>query len=368
MNTRFTQVISRTANYLEELFKRSSHLPLPVVFQRRHAEHLAAAGFGFRNTHDYYAAAKAGSEHCSGYYIPDSAMIVSRMTELGYPPVLAEQCINLFVQAVCNSDGSVRADIFDDLHGDQMRVSGTNLSANHSLLTQHFKYDILREESRLWTTLVRHGIEHDRETEDNVRCSISLMPDFPSHAHLERTIDVPFVAFYDLDQGEDQEALFYQRNRQLGFRGSLRLSPSGKRGWAYPTMRLEETPFVDDRTQDEIEGNYPVHQDSGIDNQEFENGNAAGDANKQPPVHASFDFLAGWIMTAYDVNSTGHMSTGQIEKAFYGALANAEELGTFNKRGAHQLAAQACRHLASNRIRRALEALIQESAEVEERW
>ena len=362
MNARIHEVICRIAVGLKDVLRQSPQYPSSVDFQPRHAEQLAAAGFGFPNFHDYLAAAKAGSERCSGYYIPDSAMIKSRMADLGYPPEVIRKCIDIFAQAVSNGDGSALADLIDDLQGERQRIQGSDELANHGMLVQHFQWDITREESSLWATLARYGIAHDGETEDNLTCTIELSPDFPSHHHLMHSIDVPFVVRYDLEQGEDQEALFYNANRRLEFRGNLRLTPSGKRGWGYPTIRLGENPFVDHRTPEERQGEYPVHQGPDIDEQEFENGTDAGRADLLPSPQASFDFLAGWIMTANRVNSTGHMSTGQIEKAFYGALENARTLDVLGDHKAFHLASQACRYLASNRIRRALEQLIREAS------
>jgi hypothetical protein len=248
MNARIKQVISRIEASLKEVLRQNSQSSSFVAFQPRHAEHLAAAGFGFPSMHAYLAAEKAGSERCSGYYIPDSAMIAARMTELGYPPAVVGKCLEVFVQAVTNDPyGAARADVIDDLQGERMRLPGSNKLANHVMLMRHLKDGILREESSLWTTLARFGIGNDSETEDNLTYSIELPPDFPSHYHLEQIVDVPFVMIYVLHQGEDQEALFDRTNRQLGFRGSLRLKPSGKRGWTYPTIRMEETPFVDHR-------------------------------------------------------------------------------------------------------------------------
>jgi len=349
--------------YLKEvLLRQNPQYPSSISFEPRHAEHLAAAGFGFWNFHDYLEAEKAGGERCSGYYIPDSALIESRMTALGYPPEVARKCIWLFVQAVTNGDGSARADLVDDLRGEREYIQGSDELANHGMLVQYFKYDIMREESSLWATLATHGIAHDGETEDNLTCTIQLPRDFPSLHHLTQTINVPFLVRYDLEQGEDQEALFYNTNRRLEFCGNLRLKPSGKRGWAYPTIRLEESPSVDQRTPAERRGVYPVHQRPDIDEQEFDDGTDAGRADKLPSPQASFAFLAGWIMTANGVNGTGHMSTGQIEKAFFGALENASTLGVLSSREAFHLASEACRYLASNRIRRALEELIQETS------
>jgi hypothetical protein len=363
MNTRIDQIVTRLGGLLEKLFTRQPQSSASLPFRPRHAEQLAAAGFGFSSMHDYRSATKAGSERCRGYYIPDSAMIELRMSELGYPPNVVRACVELFAQAVSNGDGSTRATLVDDLRGERLRVSDSDELANHSLLMETLKYDILSEESSLWPTLARFGIGYDGETEENVHVSINLAPDIPSLHHLGQIIEVRFDAIYDLDQGEDTEALFYKTNRQLGLRGNLRLKPSGKRGWAYPTIRMEETPFIDDRTPAEMQGEYAIHAAPNIDEQQFDDGADAGLADLQPASHASSDFLAGWIMTANGVNGRGHMSTGQIDKAFYGALANARTLDVHD---AHYLAAQACRYLVSSRARRALEELIQENATVEE--
>ena len=73
-------------------------------------------------------------------------------------------------------------------------------------------------------------------------------------------------------------------------------------------------------------------------------------------------------MTANRMNGTGHMSTGQIDKAFYGALANARTLDVLSDQEAFHLASQSCRYLASNRVRRALEDLILEASRDEKGW
>lgn len=360
MNARIQEVIFLIAQFLRELLRLN-----PEYLKPRHAEHLMAAGFGYPNLHAYLAASKAGLERCRGYYIPDSAMIQARMIELGYPPEVARQCVDVFARGVSNG-GFARADMDDDLQGERQFIQGSGESMNHAVMVQNLRDDIMREESSVWTTLAQHGIPHDGETEDNLTCAIQLSQDFPSFQHLNRTVDVPFVARYDLEQGSNPEALFYKTNRRLEFRGNLRLQPSGKRGWAYPTIRLDETPFVDHRTEEERRGEYTTYPTPNIDERLFDEGVAAGRHDTPPPSGASFDFLAGWIMTAHGVNSTGHMSTGLIDRAFYGALENAKALRGIGSHEAFHLASQACRYLASTRIRGALEELIQEQAEDEQ--
>ena len=367
MNARIRQVISRIEAELEQVSSRHPQYSSSFDFQPRHAEHLAAAGFGFPNFHDYLAAEKAGSERCSGYYILDSAMIEARMADLGYPPEVVRKCAEIFARAVSNGDDFARADLVDDLNGERLRTDSGEL-LNHSMLLQNIKWDLTREESSVWFTLARHGIAHDGETEDNLTCVIELSQDVPSRYHLDQTIDVPFVARYDLENGEDPEALFFNTNRRMEFRGNLRLTPSGKRGWGYPTVRLEQTPYLDQRTPQERRGEYPVHQGPEIDEQNFEMGVDAGRADRLPSPQAPFDFLAGWVMTANKLNGTGHMSTGQIEKAFFGALANAKTLDALSDHDASHLAARACRYLASNRVRRPLEELILATSADEKGW
>jgi hypothetical protein len=286
---------------------------------------------------------------------------------LGYPREVVRECTEIFARAVSNGDGAARADLVDDLHGER-QLTGSGDLLNHSLLVQNLQWDVMREESSVWGTLARHGIAHDSETEENLTCVIELSPDVPSRHHLNGTIDVLFVARYDLEQGEDPEALFFNTNRRMEFRGNLRLTPSGKRGWGYPTVRLERTPYTDHRTAQERRGEYPVHEGPEIDEQKFEMGADAGRADRPLSQHAAFDFLAGWVMTANKVNGTGHMSTGQIEKAFFGALANARTVDVLGDREAFHLASQACRYLASNRVRRALEELILEVSADEKGW
>lgn len=363
MNARIQEVVSLTVEFLRELLRLNLG-----YFHPRHAEHLVGAGFGYPNFHAYLTASKAGFERCSGYYIPDSAMIESRMIELGYPPEVARKCVDVFAQGVSNGGGFARADMIDDLQGERQFIQNSGELMNHAMMVQNLEYDIMREESSVWATLAKHGIPHDSETEDNLTCAIELSQDFPSFQHLNRTIDVPFVARYDLEQGADPEALFYKTNRRLEFRGNLRLQPSGKRGWAYPTIRLEDTPFVDHRTPEERLGEYAAYPTPDIDERQFDDGVAAGRHDTFPPSEASFDFLAGWIMTANGVNSTGHMSTGLIDRAFFGALANANALTGVGSSEAFHLASQACRYLASTRVRGALEELIQEHSEDAQDW
>ncbi|MGW9065609.1 hypothetical protein ACWGPO_16085 [Achromobacter animicus] len=358
MNSRIRKAIFLATQDLKDVVRQSSRHSIPTDFQERHAEHLIAAGFGFPDFHSYLAALKANSERCAGYYIPDSARIRSRMTDLGYPPEVVRQCTQIFSRAV-SEDGSARADLIDDLHGERQYIHGSKELANQGLLRQHLEWDILREESRLWSVLAKYGLIHDRETEDNLTCWIEFQHDFPSFRDLEQAIDTPFVVSYDLERGEDQEALFYKTNRRLELRGNLRLNPSGKRGWAYPTIRLEDTPSIDQRTPEEKLGEYFSYDVPDIDDLDFNSGINVGRRNTTPPSHASFSFLAGWTMTANEVNSTGHMSTGLVDRAFYGALDNAREV-TGDQQAIH-LAAQACRYLASSRTRRALEAVIEEA-------
>jgi hypothetical protein len=285
------------------------------------------------------------------------------MTSLGYSDALAAKCAHLFVQAVSNGNGSTRADLAEDLQGERLRVNGSNRLAYNALMEENLKDDLLRDESLLWPVLAQHGIPHDGETEDNLEVSVDLPPDFPALRHLGNTLDVPVTAAYDLDQGEDQEALFYGNNRRLAFRGTLRLRPSGVRGWAYPTLRIDPAPFLDHRTEAEMQGNYQTYDWPAIDKDEFEDGYTAGRAGIDPVPYASFDWLAGWVMVANGANATGHMSTGQVDRALAEALANALTLDALRPADALRLAAQACRSCASTRTRRALEELIQEQTD-----
>lgn len=286
------------------------------------------------------------------------------MAALRYPAAIVEKCCTVFQLAVINDADNAAYALDDGL----LDVTHDEGAANHDTLKDLLKQDVLREESALWRTLVKFGIDENGDTEENLTVTIDLPPDFPSQTHFGKDVDVPFSVVYDLDQGEDPEALFYRTNRQLGLRGNLRLQPSGKRGWAYPTLRLNETPFIDHRSPAEQRGEYPAHQGPGFDEDEFVRGTATGGAGAQPPAQASLAFLAGWVLDANGMNGSGHMTTGRIRKAFPGAWANAKTLDMLSKHQAFDLAANACRYRASNRIRRALEELIQENAAEIEGW
>ncbi len=358
MNARIKQVIFRIQDFLKTEISQNPNFSTLVKFEPRHAEHLAAAGFGYEDGYDYFEAAKAGIELCSGYYIPDSSMIRTRMLELGYPPALVDKCVGLFPPAA-SRDNHVRINMVDDLHDQSMGSYGSERSSNRQALVQDLEADILDEESNLWVTLAKYGVALDKSTDDIRVTSIGLPSNFPSIHHLGQTINAPFEVIYDLQQGENPEALFRGCNRKLGFRGNLRLKPSGKRGWAFPTIRLQETPFIDDRSADEKMGEYFTYQAPNIAEKQFDAGVHAGQVGMHPPPNASFDFLAGWIMDANDKNGTGHMSTGRFREAFTGALENAAALGTVDRSDALDLAAKACRYLASSRVHPGLEELIQ---------
>lgn len=360
MNERISQIVSRLRVLLEQAVRDRQNINFNLPFHPRHAEQLAAAGFGYPSWHAYLAAANAKVERCSGYYVSDIRMITARMIELDYSEPFAAQCAGLFVQAVSNGDGSTRADLADDLQGKRLRDRESDRPMYNLLMSENLTYDVMREESRLWTLLANFGIAHDGETEGNCNVSIDLPHDFPAHRHLGKTIDLKMTALYDLDQGADIEELFYGRNRQLGFLGNVRLTPSGLRGWSYPTIGMEMTPFVDHRNAYEIQGNYNAYDAPDIDKQEFDDGYTAGMSNILRVPHATIDWLAGWIMVANGANATGHMSTGQVDKALADALANAYLIDTLRPTDALHLAAQACRYYASPRTRPALEELIRE--------
>lgn len=362
MNTRIEEATSRLKEILKEELGQNLPSPSSVNFQERHAEQLLAAGFGFPSHHDFLAAAKAGSERCIGYYIPDSAMIKSRMAGLGYPPEVVLKCVSFFSRAVSNGDGTVRADLIDVLHGERKFFRGSEEAPSHRLLLQYLDWDLRREESSVWAALEALGIAHDDSTDNNLTFNFYFLPDFPSPRYLVQTIDSSFDVCIDLDQGEDEEAVVKNTDRRLVLRGNIRLKPSGKRGWGHSTIRLLETPVVDNRTTEERRGEYPVYQRPDIDKQEFVNGTRAGRGDLLPSPQASFDFLAGWIMTANEVNSTGHMSIGQIDKAFYGALKNANTLRVLSRHEAFDLASEACRYSNGPRFRRALEELIRQAS------
>jgi hypothetical protein len=360
MNPRIATRTARLAQILERAFQQQPESFPETRSQPRHAEHLLAAGFGYYDAYAYRAAANARTELCQGYYIQDSRTIVARMLELGYKPALAQACVDFFAQALTNYDDFTRADLMDDLHlPKRLTIGETDELMNNDLFSVNLVHDVLRDESHLWQVLAGLGVDVDGETSDNVRVALQLPPDFPAQRHLQASIDIPFTAVYDLEQGEAEEALFYGTNRRLGVRGNLRLRPSGKRGWAYPTLQIDEHPYLDDRTQSERLGAFPRRALPALDGDQFDSGAAAARAGLAPATTASFDYLAGWIMDANGVNGIGHMSTGQIEKAFLGALANARTVAVAD---AHLLAAQACRSLASRRVIRDLEELIAVSA------
>lgn len=263
------------------------------------------------------------------------------------------------MRAVSNDpDNAAYASMHDDIADVQSHDAS---SVNRERLMECLEHDLLRDQSTLWKTLAKFDIENNGETEENLKLSIELPSDFPSARYFAKVVDAPFSVIYDLDQGEDPDALFYKTNRQLGLHGNLRLKPSGKRGWAYPTMLLDELPFVDHRTLAEQRGEYSFFEVPNIDEEDFERGTKTGRDGGQPPSQASRSFLAGWVLNAAGANGTGYMSSGQIDRAFHSAWGNAKTLSIIDKHDARELAADACRYLASNRIRRALEELIHEN-------
>jgi hypothetical protein len=358
MNARFKNIVSRIQTRMSELNQSGR---LHFDFKPRHAEHLAAAGFGYVDLHSYLVAVDKGIERCTGYYIPDTSMIRSRMPALGYPTEVLQELELTFVPAATSGDGATRADLYDDLRGPRELVGGANVFANYAMLTRCLEEDVMREDGRLWSVLESYGIAYDYETEDNTRCTIELPRDFPSLHDLQQTVDARLVVRYDLEQGEDEEALFFNTNRMLEWRGTARLKPSGKRGWSYPTIKLDPTPTIDDRTSQERLGEFASYEYPDFDQQLFDDGGSAASAGSQVLPGMEPAYLAGWILNAYGANGTGHMSTGQLHKAFYGALVNAEDLVFWSKRQQFELAADACRFLASRRVVRDLEELIEES-------
>lgn len=355
MNVRFKAVFS----YLAAAMREDLEISSCANFKDRHAEPIAASGFGSPNVHTYLNSPKQYPEQCRGYYRPDIAGIKACAKALGYPENLGDKFIHLFRQAVTNSGDFARADLYDDVQIVSQRPSESDDMGDKGMMRQWLEEDLKSDRSKLWEVLAEYGVPNDGEADEHLACSIHLPRGFPGEDYLQREVDVPFTVSYDLDQGDVLDARFPGQQRQLAFRGNLRLKPSGQRGWAFPTTRLEDAPFIDDRTLAERRGNGQRFRVVELDEQQFNDGQDAGRDGNMPPGEASFSFLAGWIMDANGVNASGYMSTGQIEKAFYGALENAKSL---NIPDPLNLAAEACRYLASTRVRRALEEMISEEA------
>ncbi len=326
-------------------------------FSPRHAEILAAAGFGYRSEFDYLRAAKNKVEHCVGYYIPDSQMIAQRMvTDLQYPEQLLQVLVWLFERAGTNDPAiQCRMDYDDDLAGPRQRISGSNDYANRERLKSAF-IGALDEEDRPLRRWFWKYIRDDNP-EDHFSYELKVPRDFPSSHHLGRTISFPLIVSYDLDLGADAEASFFKYNRQLAFSGSVRIVPSGRRGWRYPTVKLNQTPLRDQRTAAERQKEPYVQPGEDLDDDEFEAGREAARNSAPIPVAKidSLAWLAGYVMRLGDGLALGHMSTGQAFKAFHLALANAESLDIFDPL---RVAAEGCRHLASTRCSRQLEEAI----------
>lgn len=325
----------------------------------RHAGILASAGFGYPNEHSYLNALKNDAERCVGFYIPDSKMIARCMIEqLGYPESSLDELVRIFVQASTNfEDVGFRADFLDDLQGPPVRIGRSRDRANHVDLMRWIEHAIDDEDRYVRKHFWKYV--SDKNPADYFDYDIQAPKEFPSLHHLGRTLKFPIIAVYDLDMRADEEASHYGINRQLAFRGSVLLKPSGRRGWRYPTCRLDDVPFRDERNEAERALEPFVFPGEAVNEDEFEAGRLAAWESKPIPEERlnSLDWLAGYVMRGPNCNASGHMSTGLVDRAFSQAIAYAEALGLFDPL---RIAIAGCRQLVSTRSTRQLEAAIAE--------
>lgn len=344
-------------SHLKELLSKHPTISKLNNFSPRHAETLAAAGFGYSSEHDYLRAVRNNVEHCVGFYIPDSQMIARRMVnDLHYPQQLLQELIWLFERAGTNDPAiQCRMDYVDDLIGPRQRINGSKDYANREMLKRAF-INALDDEDRPMRRWFWRYVRDDNP-EDHFSYELNVPQDFPNSYHLGRTINFPLKVSYDLDLGADTEASFFNYNRQLAFNGNLRITPSGRRGWRYPTFKLNEAPVRDQRSDAELRKEPYVQPGEDLDDDEFEAGRDA--ARHKAPIPSekidSLAWLAGYVMRWKDGMAGGHMSTGRAFDAFHKALANAESLDLFDPL---LIAAEGCRHLASTRCSRQLEEAI----------
>ncbi|UVM05085.1 hypothetical protein [Pseudomonas laurylsulfatiphila] len=329
------------------------------LYCRRHAGVLASAGFGYSTEFDFRIELDTGYEQCSGYYIPDRQMIAQRLIQdLGYPESSLDGLVRIFELASTNfSDVGFRADFYDDLRGPRHLFVGSRERVNPAifkrLITESIDDEDRPTRKRFWQFV------RDDNPADYFDYAFKVPQDFPSSYHLQRTIRFSVVAAYDLDMGGDQEASFFGTNRQVAFRGSVRLRPSGRRGWHFPTCRLEDVPFRDERNEAELAGEPYAFPGEGLDDAAFEAGRMASwekDPIPADKVH-SLDWLAGYVMRGENCNASGHMSTGLVDRALVQAIDYAESLQLFDPL---RIAIEGCRHLASTRNTRQLEEAIAE--------
>lgn len=358
MNKRFEIFISR----LQALITADREIASCPAFAERHAEQFGAAAFSYKNDFDYRKAAEQNIEQCRGYFVPDSLAIANRLEELRYPARFSARIVDYVRQAASNDpDVGLYTPLITSLPDKQFENSVRDESDDRISMRQTLAHDLEFDEGRVRKQIrdlfVRYGIPDAHEDDENFKHVLHLPLGFPSFQNLGKEINIPFEVYYDLDLGVDQEALFYRTNRQLAFRGNMRLCPSGRRSWAYPTVKLDENPFVDQRNETERRGEKPPRIGELLDDNDFNAGLDAAWENKSPPsTHQSFSWLAGYILNANGSMAWGHLSTGQADKAFYEALKTAKDMGLEN---AFELAAEGCRHIASRRCSALLEETIE---------
>lgn len=340
-------------------FKPKSVGRTDKLYCDRHAGILASAGFGYPDEHSFHVALKKDVERCSGFYIPDSQMIARCMIEKhGYPQDALNELVRIFELASVNFlDVGFFADFYDDLQGPPVRIGSSRKRANHVDLMTRIEH-ALDDEDRYIRKHFWNYVSNENPA-DYFDYRIQAPKDFPSFHHLGRTLRFPLTVNYDLDMKADEEASHYGFNRQLAFRGSVLLKPSGRRGWRFPTCRLDDLPFRDERTEAERALEPFVFPGEPVDEDELEAGRWAA-WEKQPIPEGkrdSLDWLAGYVMRGPDCNASGHMSTGQVDKAISQAIAYAEALDLFDP---IRIAVAGCRQLVSTRSTRQLEAAIAE--------
>lgn len=340
---------SRVTTYLNQALSKDPEISRHSSWNKRLGEVVAAAGFGHKSTFDFHQA-----ERCVGQYIPDRSAIQQHIVELGFDAHLTERFLRYFTDALFSVSHDCRADLVDDLDGPPEMLYTQRVNGLRMREWIDFWIDDEQLHSR---KIFRSFILDDNPEHHLFRYDYQLPVNFPSRVHLNTQLNIRVIARYDLDGGEDPLAFARNQNRQLALAGTMILKPSGPRGWAYPTIRYEELPIRDDRN--EYERNMQPNPRPGkeYDVDQFDAGMEAGRLRAVPPPvwEMSEDWWAGYIMRGEGCIAFAHMGTGRVDAAFYEALARADALGVAN---AIELAANACRHLASTRFARVLEEVI----------
>lgn len=341
---------SKLIAYLNKALEKDIEISAHPAWNVRFGEVIAAAGLGHASLYDFHQ-----SERCVGQYIPDQLAIQELIVERGFNPDLTSRFLQHFTDALFSVSNDCRADLVDDLDGPFEMLYTRRV--NELEMRQWIDCWLDNEELHSRKIFQRYILDDNPEPH-LFTYEYQLPAGFPARAHLNAQLEIRVLTRYDLDGGEDPLAAARNQNRQLALAGTMFLKPSGPRGWAYPSIRYEEKPIRDDRNKYErnMQSNPRLGKVYDID--QFEEGMEAAHLETPPPVWGmSESWWAGYIMRGDGCIANAHMETGRVYAAFYEALARAEALEVPN---AADLAANACRHLASTRCAQELESVISE--------